>query len=166
MISLSRIANRKMLQNLAWATGYNVVAIPLAAGVLYRYGIVLPPAVGALVMSLSTIIVAINARLIRYGRHGEERRSSLVAVTCSGHGRRREDAYMKPIGPLMIEHRLIERMIGLLEGELQTMKTAAEANTGLIMAGVDFFRMYADRTHHGKEEDILFVGASGQGAVR
>ena len=63
---------------------------------------------------------------------------------------------MKPIGPLMIEHRLIERMIGLLEGELKTMKSAAEVNTGLIIAGVDFFRMYADRTHHGKEEDILF----------
>lgn len=65
---------------------------------------------------------------------------------------------MKPIGPLMIEHRLIERMVGLLEGGLQTMKTAAEANTGLIIIGVDFFRMYADRTHHGKEEDILFIG--------
>ncbi len=71
VISLSRIANRKMLQNLAWATGYNVVAIPLAAGVLYRYGIVLPPAVGALVMSLSTIIVAINARLIRFDKRGK-----------------------------------------------------------------------------------------------
>jgi Cu2+-exporting ATPase len=71
VISLSRIANRKMLQNLAWATGYNVVAIPLAAGVLYRYGIVLPPAVGALVMSLSTIVVAINARLIRFDKRGE-----------------------------------------------------------------------------------------------
>ncbi|MGE5293657.1 MAG: heavy metal translocating P-type ATPase [Solirubrobacterales bacterium] len=68
VISLSRIANRKMIQNLVWATGYNVVAIPLAAGVLYRYGIVLPPAVGALVMSLSTIIVAINARLIRFNK--------------------------------------------------------------------------------------------------
>jgi len=71
VISLSRITHRKMLQNLAWATGYNVVAIPLAAGVLYRYGVVLPPAAGALVMSLSTIIVAINARLIRYGGHRE-----------------------------------------------------------------------------------------------
>jgi Cu2+-exporting ATPase len=71
VISLSRVANRKMLQNLAWATGYNVVAIPLAAGVLYRYGIVLPPAVGALVMSLSTVIVAINARLIRFNKPEE-----------------------------------------------------------------------------------------------
>ncbi len=66
VISLSRLTNRKMVQNLAWATGYNVIAIPLAAGVLYHYGIVLPSALGALVMSLSTIIVAINARLIRY----------------------------------------------------------------------------------------------------
>jgi P-type Cu2+ transporter len=71
VLSLSRITNRKMVQNLAWATGYNVVAIPLAAGVLYRYGILIPPAVGALVMSLSTIIVAINARLIRYSRRRE-----------------------------------------------------------------------------------------------
>jgi Cu2+-exporting ATPase len=53
-----------MIQNLWWATGYNVVAIPLAAGVLYNVGIVLSPAVGAVLMSLSTIIVAINARLL------------------------------------------------------------------------------------------------------
>jgi Cu2+-exporting ATPase len=70
VISLSRLTNRKMVQNLAWATGYNVIAIPLAAGVLYHYGVVLPPAVGALVMSLSTIIVAINARLIHYSKQG------------------------------------------------------------------------------------------------
>jgi P-type Cu2+ transporter len=67
VIRLSRVTQRKMVQNLAWATGYNVVAIPLAAGVLYHYGVVLPPAVGAVVMSLSTIVVALNAKLIRYG---------------------------------------------------------------------------------------------------
>jgi Cu2+-exporting ATPase len=66
VIALSRLANRKMVQNLLWATGYNVVAIPVAAGVLYRYGVVLPPAIGAIVMSLSTIIVAVNARMISY----------------------------------------------------------------------------------------------------
>ena len=70
VIALSRLANRKMVQNLLWATGYNVVAIPLAAGVLYRYGVVLPPALGAVVMSLSTIIVAVNARLISYRKKG------------------------------------------------------------------------------------------------
>ncbi len=75
VISLSRVAHRKMLQNLAWATGYNVIAIPLAAGILYRYRIVLPPAAGALVMSLSTIIVAINARLIRYGSRSRPARA-------------------------------------------------------------------------------------------
>jgi Cu2+-exporting ATPase len=74
-----------MLENLAWATGYNVVAIPLAAGVLYRYGIVLPPAVGAIVMSLSTVIVAINARLIRYGKR--ERASSHGVRTGPREGR-------------------------------------------------------------------------------
>jgi Cu2+-exporting ATPase len=66
VIALSRLTHRKMVQNLLWATGYNVVAIPLAAGVLYHYGVVLPPAGGAVVMSLSTIIVAVNARLISY----------------------------------------------------------------------------------------------------
>ena len=72
VISLSRLTNRKMVQNLAWATGYNVIAIPLAAGVLYHYGFVLPPAIGAVVMSLSTIIVAINARLIYYAKEGRK----------------------------------------------------------------------------------------------
>jgi Cu2+-exporting ATPase len=54
-----------MVQNLWWATGYNVVAIPLAAGVLAQQGILLSPAVGAVLMSLSTIIVAVNAQLLR-----------------------------------------------------------------------------------------------------
>jgi len=65
VIKLSKATYSKMKQNLIWATGYNVVAIPLAAGVLYRYGIVLAPAVGAGLMSLSTIIVAFNAQLLR-----------------------------------------------------------------------------------------------------
>jgi P-type Cu2+ transporter len=62
---LSSASYRKMVQNLGWATGYNLVAIPLAAGVLARAGIVLPPALGALFMSLSTIVVALNAQLLR-----------------------------------------------------------------------------------------------------
>ncbi len=66
VISLSRITQRKMKQNLAWAAGYNIFAIPLAAGILYNYGIILTPAVGAIIMSLSTVIVAVNARLISY----------------------------------------------------------------------------------------------------
>lgn len=65
VINLSRATYRKMLQNLAWATGYNVFAIPLAAGVLYGAGIVLAPALGAVLMSLSTIVVAANAQLLR-----------------------------------------------------------------------------------------------------
>jgi Cu2+-exporting ATPase len=72
IISLSKITNRKMKQNLAWATGYNVIAIPLAAGILYGIGVVLPPAGGALVMSLSTVIVAVNARLISYKKNHAE----------------------------------------------------------------------------------------------
>ena len=65
IIQLSRSSYRKMIQNLAWATGYNVVALPLAAGVLAPWGILLSPAIGAVLMSVSTIIVAINAQLLR-----------------------------------------------------------------------------------------------------
>lgn len=65
ILDLSRATYRKMIQNLAWATGYNAVAIPLAAGVLHAYGVVLSPAMGAVLMSMSTVIVAINARLLK-----------------------------------------------------------------------------------------------------
>jgi Cu2+-exporting ATPase len=65
VVGLSKASYRKMLQNLAWATGYNVVAIPLAAGVLASLGILLAPAVGALLMSASTVVVAVNAQLLR-----------------------------------------------------------------------------------------------------
>ncbi len=65
IIELSKATYRKMVQNLWWAAGYNIVAIPLAAGVLQPWGIVLHPAVGAVLMSLSTVIVAINAQLLR-----------------------------------------------------------------------------------------------------
>ena len=66
IIKLSRKTYSKMLQNLFWATGYNVIAIPLAAGVLYSWGILLSPAAGALLMSLSTVIVAANAKTLKY----------------------------------------------------------------------------------------------------
>ncbi len=65
VIRLSRASYRKMVQNLGWAAGYNVVAIPLAAGVLSWAGITLPPAVGAVLMSASTVVVALNAQLLR-----------------------------------------------------------------------------------------------------
>ena len=65
VFNLSRASYRKMIQNLVWAAGYNVVALPLAAGVLAPLGILLSPAIGAVLMSLSTIIVAINAQLLR-----------------------------------------------------------------------------------------------------
>lgn len=67
IIRLSRSTYSKMYQNLLWATGYNVFAIPLAAGVLYGYGILLSPAMGAVLMSLSTVIVAINAKTLKMG---------------------------------------------------------------------------------------------------
>ncbi|HEY0247612.1 MAG TPA: HAD-IC family P-type ATPase, partial [Gryllotalpicola sp.] len=65
VIELSRASYRKMVQNLVWATAYNVASVPLAAGVLAGVGFVLSPAVGAILMSLSTIIVALNAQLLR-----------------------------------------------------------------------------------------------------
>ena len=65
LIHLSKATYRKMIQNLWWAAGYNIVAIPLAAGILYNYGIILSPAIGAVLMSLSTVIVAINAKLLK-----------------------------------------------------------------------------------------------------
>lgn len=68
IVQLSRATYRKMIQNLIWATGYNVVAIPLAAGALYAWGVLLTPALGAVLMSASTVIVAINARMLKLKR--------------------------------------------------------------------------------------------------
>lgn len=65
LIKFAKATYNKMVQNLIWATGYNIIAIPLAAGVLYSEGIILSPALGAVLMSLSTIIVAVNARLLK-----------------------------------------------------------------------------------------------------
>lgn len=65
MIDLSRASYRKMWQNLVWATGYNIISVPLAAGVLAFAGVVLSPAAGAMLMSVSTIVVALNAQLLR-----------------------------------------------------------------------------------------------------
>jgi Cu2+-exporting ATPase len=66
LIGLSKKTYRKMIQNLVWAIAYNLITLPLAAGVLYNQGILVSPAIGALLMSLSTVIVAINARLIKF----------------------------------------------------------------------------------------------------
>jgi Cu2+-exporting ATPase len=65
IIALSKATYRKMVQNLWWAAGYNIAAIPLAAGVLAPWGIVMNPAVGAILMSFSTVVVALNAQLLR-----------------------------------------------------------------------------------------------------
>ena len=65
LIQFGKATYRKMIQNLIWATGYNIVALPLAAGVLYKLGILLSPAAGAVLMSVSTVVVAINASLLR-----------------------------------------------------------------------------------------------------
>lgn len=63
---------------------------------------------------------------------------------------------MKPIGPLMREHRTIEKIIPLLDAEMQRITDTGKVNAHFILAATDFFTTYADRTHHGKEEDILF----------
>src|ERR1035437_3458797 len=68
IVELSRATYRKMIQNLLWATGYNVIAIPLAAGALYAWGVLLSPALGAVLMPASTVIVAINARLLNLNK--------------------------------------------------------------------------------------------------
>ncbi len=65
LILFGKATYRKMIQNLIWATGYNIIALPLAAGVLYSQGIVLSPAAGAVLMTLSTVIVAINATMLK-----------------------------------------------------------------------------------------------------
>ena len=65
LILFGKATYRKMIQNLIWATGYNVIALPLAAGVLYNYGILLSPAAGAVLMSASTVVVAINAKFLK-----------------------------------------------------------------------------------------------------
>jgi hemerythrin-like domain-containing protein len=69
---------------------------------------------------------------------------------------------MRAIGLLMIEHRLIEKIIPILEAELERLQGDDEPNPYLIEYAVDFFRTYADRTHHGKEEDILFRELKGK----
>jgi Cu2+-exporting ATPase len=65
LILFGKATYNKMIQNLWWAAGYNILAIPLAAGVLYKWGFMLSPAIGAVLMSLSTIVVAINAQLLK-----------------------------------------------------------------------------------------------------
>ena len=65
LVLFGKATYRKMIQNLVWATGYNVIALPLAAGVLYSYGILLSPAAGAVLMSISTVVVAINASMLK-----------------------------------------------------------------------------------------------------
>src|SRR5246500_896211 len=69
-ITLSRAAYQKIVQNLMWATVYNVIAIPAAAGMFIRWGVNLPMSVGAIAMNLSTIIVALNAQLLRRAKLG------------------------------------------------------------------------------------------------
>jgi Cu2+-exporting ATPase len=89
VITLSQASYRKMLQNLFWATGYNLIAVPLAAGVLAFAGILLPPALGAVLMSASTIVVAANAQLLRRVNlrpegHSVSGESPRVAVSTPG----------------------------------------------------------------------------------
>jgi Cu2+-exporting ATPase len=97
IVQLSRATYRKMIQNLIWATGYNVVAIPLAAGALYAWGVLLTPALGAVFMSASTVIVAINARLLRLkrGQGAKKREQKFPADT-----KQRENRDQQTVTPL------------------------------------------------------------------
>ena len=63
---------------------------------------------------------------------------------------------MMPIGPLMVEHRLIERMIALVDREAKRIRATGKVDTDFVLSAIDFIRLYADRCHHGKEEEILF----------
>lgn len=65
LVLFGKATHRKMIQNLIWATGYNVIAMPLAAGVLYKQGVLLSPAMGAALMTVSTVVVAINASTLK-----------------------------------------------------------------------------------------------------
>ena len=65
LVMFGKATYRKMIQNLIWATGYNLVALPLAAGILYQQGILLSPAAGAILMTVSTVVVAITAGMLR-----------------------------------------------------------------------------------------------------
>jgi P-type Cu2+ transporter len=82
---LSRAAYRKMVENLVCATAYNLVAIPVAAGLFLRWGVELPMSVGAIAMSLSTLIVAVNAQLLR-GLKFARAESAAFAVTVTAGG--------------------------------------------------------------------------------
>lgn len=78
-IKLSKSTHKKNIQNLIWAAGYNIIALPLAAGILYNQGIVITPAIGAAIMSLSTVIVAINARLLTIDDTSEQQKNAETA---------------------------------------------------------------------------------------
>jgi Cu2+-exporting ATPase len=97
---LSQKTYSKMIQNLWWAAGYNIIAIPLAAGALYNFGVLLPPAVGALVMSLSTVIVALNSQTLRKyepkGMEPKEEKRKVKDPVC-GMELEQEMAYSKTV---------------------------------------------------------------------
>ena len=104
VIRLSRATYRKMLQNLAWAAGYNVVALPLAAGALAWAGVDMPPAVGAVLMSLSTIVVALNAQLLRRLRLRPDAAQPRVDHMGRGAGMRSSDESTVPKRPSSAVH--------------------------------------------------------------
>jgi P-type Cu2+ transporter len=104
ILALSRATYAKMAQNLVWATGYNAFAIPLAAGVAYPWGVVLTPAIGAAVMSLSTVIVAINAELLERARKLVASTSTAVS-TRSGKAQNEQPVFASDGGSPLRAHR-------------------------------------------------------------
>jgi Cu2+-exporting ATPase len=113
IVQLSRATYRKMIQNLAWATGYNVVALPLAAGALYAWGVLLTPAVGAVFMSASTVIVAINARMLKL-KTGSKPEAEVEAKAEPEPGAKVEPLPAQP-GQLPVTPQVVKRVHELYE---------------------------------------------------
>ena len=105
LLKLSIATHRKMIQNLVWATGYNVIAIPVAAGALYAWGVILTPAVGAALMAASTVIVAINARLLRLKSEPQSKVKVKPKSEVNIETKLKEKAKTKPKVKAVIKHK-------------------------------------------------------------
>src|SRR5262249_29644909 len=157
IVRLSRASYRKMVQNLWWATGYNVVAIPLAAGVLARYGILLSPAIGAVLMSLSTVIVAVNAQLLRRARIGSPPltacqqclRRSLQLARLRPHeriGQERQHVEVRGLGRVLLRLRRVALPLIRQRGEVKDLRVLLVALAELVDRGVELLLLERDHS--------------------
>ncbi len=138
VIELSRAGYRKMTQNLWWAAGYNLISVPLAAGVLAPFGFVLPMSVGAILMSLSTIVVALNAQLLRRldlrprEQHAGDSRRRTMTVGADPARVRVLRRRIRMIVAFTITYNVIEGIIALIAGGIAS-------SAALIGFGLDSF---------------------------